>query len=286
MGVNILQNTSCLRIIQGKEYFCSVGSGIHLYRKKDQKKLGSLRGMRYVSSAKFAEDKQLVVKTTQGFYYRWNIEDQSCTAVYKNKRIDSVGQDTLFSIDVENNVIYDLVHDRNFQYYSLRLDMRTGEFILHSLPYQGSVFRWTAFEDSFMFIQNRHPSAYEPELLLQNDQSFDTESLASKPSDRIAFFCADYIIFRSNEIFWIKSKQRMQLNVPDSAETLKHAVFINQKNWLVLAYTNCVYLLDIEKNEVMFSYPEKNITAAQIMGNRLYIGTLQKLLCIDDFVST
>ena len=282
MDLKILQKKQSYSIVEGETCFCVLGKDITVYEKNTNRSVACLNGIRYLSSAQFLSDRVLIIKTTEGVYYRWDIRESKATQILKDKRIDRYGQDVRFSCDVDHSVLYDVVHDRGLCNYILQLDIYGKTADLYPVPYEGYVYLWTDFKMYFSFLQNRFPGRFSPALVQWNKEQCSVEPVACKAKDKVCFYCAEYVIFQSGDILELSTQERHCSCIPEQyTADMKQAIFYSDRHRLLLICSNSVIIFDLLKNAIVFSWEMPCIFDAEIIGSSLYVCALEGALRLE-----
>lgn len=275
MDLTVLQKKRSNSIVEGRVYFCVLGKDITVYEKSTDRSVACLNGIRYLSSVRFLSDEVLIIKTTEGIYYRWDIRESKATQIFKDKRIDPYGQDVCFSCDTDNAILYDVVQDRGLRNHILRLDIYTETADFCPVPYEGYVYPWTDFKKNFSFLQNRFPGKFGPSLVQRNKGQYVTEPIACKAKDKIYFYCAEYVLFQGGDILELSTQERHCLGIPEQyTADMKQGAFFPDRHQLLLICSNSVVVFDLLKNVVVLSWETPCVFDAKIMGNGLYVCAL------------
>lgn len=118
-------------IANNATYFCCVGNSAVLYDAKSGAMNAEFKDMKHPSFSAFTSDDRLIVKTTSGEYYIYDLVDK--TLIKKLKQPEGVkGSTTNFLVTADNKYILDSAHIFP-QSKLMVMEIETGEYTLYDL---------------------------------------------------------------------------------------------------------------------------------------------------------
>lgn len=165
--------------------------------------------------------------------------------------------------------------------------METGECQYIDFPYDGTPGRDGRInaEGDYCFIHVRLDNGrpYVEIGYLKNGM-LSFRSFKNLVYGRSSFWTEKFMILPRNKLLWLDTEKEMELNIPPQKQgSIRAGIFFEETRKLLLAYPNCVCLMDIGRNECEFFYPEEYVSDVKIIGDDLYIGTWVKTVVIRNF---
>ena len=167
------------------------------------------------------------------------------------------------------------------------MNVETGECRYIDFPYDGTPGREGRInaEGDYCFIYVRLDNGRPyVEIGYLKDGVLTFRGFHNRLYGGVTFWTDDFLIFHNNELLWLNTEKRVKLNVsPQSERDITSGIYFEETGKLLLAYPNCVCLMDIGRNECEFFYPEEYVSDVKIIGDDLYIGTWVKTVIIRNF---
>lgn len=118
-------------ISHNKNYFCCVGGSVNLYDVKKGELEMTFKDMKHPSSSKFTSDNSLIVNTTTGYYFIYDIASKTLINKYRPPK-GVLGSTTDFAVTPDNKFIIDFAYI--FPYSQLMImELETGKYMLYDL---------------------------------------------------------------------------------------------------------------------------------------------------------
>lgn len=274
-----------------KDLFCCVGSSVNLYDTKTGEYKASFNDMTQPNFSKFTSDNRLIVKTTRGYYYIYDLASKKLIKKLRPpKRV--LGSTTDFTITPDNRFILDFAEIfPNSQL--LVMEIETGEYTLYDL---GGAKSCNIFHDkstSEYHIESTKTSeagnacyaelytfSYPFEqLALKLELVFDKEfSQVDYHSGKLAIAGYEGKI----TIYDTNSSTEEQYNY-DNGGVLYGLKWSKNGRLLVLTESEKIQILDTKTKKCVISYDVDYGCFADFYDNdtKLLIGTWQKGYCVD-----
>lgn len=167
------------------------------------------------------------------------------------------------------------------------LNVETGECRYIDFPYDGTPGREGRInaEGDYSFIHVRLDNGRTyVEIGYLKDGMLSFRSFKNLAYGMSSFWTEEFIILPRNKLLWLDTEKEMELNIPPQKQgSIRAGIFFEETRKLLLAYPNCVCLMDIGRNECEFFYPEEYVSDVKIIGDDLYIGTWVKTVIIRNF---
>ncbi len=280
-------------ISYNQDYFCCAGSNVDLYDSKDGKLVSTFKDIKHSCYSKFTSDQRLIVKTTTGRYYFYDLESMTLDKIIpppKNTR----GTSNNFQITSDNKYIIDFSYV--FPTYSLMIiEIETGTYTFFDLGYArgGDVFQ-TETESKYYVtaictktIDAPEPSVHDFYELSYISGEFELQKLFTQKYNKVSKI--DYVSGKfaiSNysgniRIFGIQKHRQKHL------EYTKEGVLYDLKlskngQFLALAESRSIHVYDISKKKCIKAYEVDYGCFVDFIDNdtKLLIGTWKKGYCI------
>lgn len=280
-------------ISYNKDYFCCVGSNVCLYDLKDGKLVSEFKNIKHPSGSVFTSNQKLVVKTTTGSYYIYDLDTMTL-----NKKIPPPkgvkGSITDFQITSDNKYIIDFSYVFPTRELML-IEIETGAYTFFNLGYcrLGYVFL-TETESKFYVIASCAETIDAPDVSIKdiyelsyNSGEFKLQKLFTDNEANVLI--ADYvsnkfaISDRSNKIRLFDINKKHQEVLEYNRDGVLYDLKLSKSGKLAaLAESRNVYIYDIIKKECIKSYEVDYGCFVDFFDNdtKLLIGTWEKGYCV------
>ncbi len=289
---NIFTFDKCYHISHNQDYFCCVGTKVNLYDFKTGELVCKFKDIKQPNYSKFTSDGRLIVKTTSGKYYLYDIGRMVLVKTLSSP-LNVKSSTTEFQVTSDNKYIIDF----SYVFPTCKLlivEIETGIQSFFDLGYarNGLVFS-TEFGSKYYVIVNcaetidasdvsvvdLYELSYRSgEFLLQ--KMFENKNSKFSVADyhSNAFVVADY----SNKIrlFDIQKNFLNDLEYPKEG-VLYDLKFSSNGQLVALIESGNVYVYDILNKECIFSHQiEYGCFVDFLDDSKLLVGTWEKGFCL------
>ena len=298
--MRLLDKSKSYSLASNRDYFCVVGPTVRVYRNSDLSLVCKLTESRSCNYAQFANDHLLVTKapTLSNLTYRvYDIQQKACIneIVIPNKE----AQDTRFIISPDQKYIYDVIKVvpfKNIQLCKINISSGTCEWVrlgdnvrvIETISYNETT-------DCVLISHSHGVGEMDGELKgVCIVTEVDTKAMTCKdiykrytPISNGSIFMFDnrYILFENMEFVDITTGEVAgKINYP--YERMKYAYFskayfLKGHAYLAFVFSERVILFDYVHQQVYKEYPENYCSCIDIVGDKVIIGTWEKVL-VDD----
>lgn len=287
MGSRIMYKGCFYQIAVGNKYWIGLSTRGCFFSKLTGEMIWTIK-IRFASRINFLNDSCVIIKTTEGKYYRCNIDSRECDRIYTDKRITCAGQDHCPIIDAEHGVLYDIINKSLYEQYVIKLDLQNGVFSFSQIPYSGQAFNWSAYQNGFSFIFNKTRVGFEEVLITYAENSFAETSLHFKNSNttNVLYYDTELVLYTKGVLMLHGSKQEYKLKLqPDILIKVRSCSVIGGTSFILLVYRKLIQVFDIKQEKIVYSYGYEDIYDARVIDKDLYLATANHLLKIDDVFS-
>lgn len=298
--MRLLDKSKSYSLASNSDYFCIVGPTVRVYRNSDLSLVCKFTESRSCNYAQFAGDHLLVTKapTLSNLTYRvYDIQRKACIKeiIIPNK----VAQDAKFIISPDHKYVYDVIDVvplKNIQLCKINIESGVCEWVrlgdnvrvIETISYNETT-------DCVLISHSHGVGERDGELKgVRIVTEVDTKAMTCKdiykrytPISNGSIFMFDnrYILFENMEFVDITTGEVAgKINYP--YERMKYgyfrkAYFLKDHDYLAFVFSKRVILFDYVHQQVYKEYPENYCSCVDIVGNRVIIGTWDKVL-VDD----
>lgn len=294
---NILQRNTCYNIVTCEKHICILGNGIGIYNKHDFKLIYRINDMRNCFSAVFIDEDNVVVKNTLGTYNIYNISTQTCVKTINIKEQKKEAQDTEFILSHDNYFIYDIISTRvqsqkklfiidimNDRYDSIELFTDTrlpinlqydhiskAVLFMHTMPVDGNAANDITYITGISLIDHKLINVYD-HLGFNNNRV-------------ILFFNNKYLLREDMSVIDIYTNNIVKF-INFNYDRMKYGYFCktyisNDNKYLYMIFSKKIIVIDYSDNSIVFEYSDNYCSCAKIIGNKILIGTWEKVVLLD-----
>ena len=284
----------CGSIAYNNDYIFAGANKIGIIDRKTNNVCGFLSGMRNITS--ISMDKQYVyAKTTTGIYGAFNLEPQELEYKgYCREKKNTSHDGKIFCI--ESGVILDLLSLKDENKYAVKYNIFTKSYEKVCLSNSNfHCYSWNVDFQSrkafYLFVKTRRSKHEKTNCIFKtvNVDSLEIESEIAFDFENGIFpkrlINSHSVLLSNMQIADIYTKERYMLdsvnrfNNPDCGYFVSMSV--SSKNNLILVFSNAVFVYDIEKRVLLNRYDCVYGSAANIIDERIYIGTWDGLFVIE-----
>ena len=280
-------------ISYNQDYFCCAGAGVNLYDYHTGKFVANFKGLSHPAWSKFTSDKRLIVKTTLGKYYIYDLTAMELVKeVRQPKKV--LGSTTRFLITPDNKYIIDFSYVFPISKL-LILEIETGVYSYFDLGFSrhGWVFK-TESESKYYVVSLAAEAIDAPGVSIRDfyeltyeSGTFKLQKLFSDGNTRVEkvdynakkFAVADY----NYTVRVFDTEKRFQYEFTYDGNLCLHDLKLSKNGrYVALAESRNVYVYDLISKECVKSYEVDYACFVDFLENdtKLLIGTWEKGYCV------
>ncbi|MDD7635686.1 MAG: hypothetical protein PUJ55_01965 [Clostridiales bacterium] len=287
MDIKEIKKLKSYQIAYNENYICYMGSRLVVHDRQENE-VCTFSDMRNYGWVDFFKGHYLVARNGGCTFKVYDLRKKMCVKTYQvfGRQYLPYGRPVL---DKKALIVYEAFFaGAHFETKKIAcLNVETGECQYIDFPYDGTPGmdgRINAEGDySFIYVRldNGHPYV---EIGYLKDGMLTFQGFHNRLYGGVTFWTDDFLILHNNELFWLNTEKRVQLNVsPQSERDITSGIYFTETGKLLSTYPNGVCLMDIGRNECEFFYPEEYVSDVKIIGDDLYIGTWVKTVCLKGF---
>ena len=277
-------------IIVGDYYICFLGTKLVIWDMQ-QNEVCTFSDMRDYAWAAFLNGHYLIARNARCTYKVYDLREKMCVHTYTayKKNFYPYGLPVL---DAQKGILYDAFYTGQFEKKQvISLQVNSGEFQYIDYLYPGNLGDHAKMDEdsNYCFIHYKHilrdtKTVLSPEIAYMKGGDFFFQPLREPVYFRVDLFMDQFLILQNDELIWLESGNRMKLNVPEQKRGFLHSgIYDENREYLTLAYHDCVCTMNLRTNNCIFFYPEEFVSDVKLIGDDLYIGTWKKTVCLRRF---
>ncbi len=292
--MQVLTKKACYSMITNDTYLCIFGNTLDVYIKEGLKLVCSFSDMRNFNCVHFMSKNEIIAKNTEGLFRVYDIDSKECMKRIVLKNVERVAQDSKFILSHNNKYLFDVLGEKmpkENRFYKINIDKveydctKMGEDVrvIGNILYDQTT-------DVILVMHSRAAGEVDGELkgvcnvtrvdYHKMDCSDIYENYYPIANGPILFFQNKYILYENMEIVDISTNQVVGKINYDYKRSRK-VYFSKDYRYLFFIFSDRIIVFDYINNEIANEYTGKFCSHAEILGEKIIIGTWEKVTVFD-----